>query len=920
MKNMFLSCAALAALAWSAAAGEARWDGKLENWQFTSKLEDQRFEVKDGALIASGRNGEEKYSYLNFALAVKPFSLEGKSIALEVRVENPLPGDSFYLKCRTAGGTYAASFYTFVKLDKPTRLVLTPGREDGKVKILAADLKAAPNAPVNQLQFFFGRKAANTEMRIAIRSLELIDRRPEPVATGFTDYGVGIASAELRNCVAALDRQGRPFVLAAPLDTGRSYLLLTDIESGKTAQYHVPAGAAGAVYGGALTADGKFVYGLGRALIFDVNTRRFTDAGAAPGATLSAAIAPDGTVYLGGTPDARLTAVDPARGTARDCGKMDPAEHYLSSLAVDRENYLYAGIGTARANLVALNPATGEKIQLLPEALRKVGTGRVQKLADGTVFVSFGNFRARCLGGKVIEENPAAMTFADDRILHYGSRRYDFGNGKAIERYDLVKREITLRNDDGSLRVIPVEYVSGGLNLTSLAAGPDGQIYFSSAHPHHLGRLNPADGKITDLGYNPVVSGGNFCNMTAANGKLYSCEYAGGRMWEYDPAKPVRFAAAPEVENFGLPFNQLLTRAGAAGGRWSELASRRLLLGIGESDDNRLTLNLPVPQKGTYYLNFQFLESGAYGVVTVKAGGKELVRDLRRAQERLTPCFSLGPFELAEGDFPVVFAVASGNGGKLLFSLTGIELAPAPRPAKPAEAAAGSDNPRILGQWPDIATRPRAIAVHPNGREIAMSGFANYGLVGGGLAIHDLAAGTNRQLDEILPGESCIAMRFLPDGDLVGGTSIEAPGGGHTTAKAASVFRLDWANGKISRSLKLEGFTNVVAIAVRDGKLVAAGDGKLAVIDLGSFKLDKEYDIGSGGAVVRNGLQPTPDGRLLLLQNGQISELAPGSFEPVALATPPRPITGGGAVAGSKLYFIQQSSRPGSWDLNSSKK
>ena len=68
---------------------------------------------------------------------------------------------------------------------------------------------------------------------------------------------------------------------------------------------------------------------------------------------------------------------------------MDPAEHYLSSLAVDRENYVYAGIGTARANLVVLNPATGEKIQLLPEALRKVGTGRVQKLADGTVYATY---------------------------------------------------------------------------------------------------------------------------------------------------------------------------------------------------------------------------------------------------------------------------------------------------------------------------------------------------------------------------------------------------------------------------------------------------------------------------------------------------------------------------------------------------
>ena len=53
-------------------------------------------------------------------------------------------------------------------------------------------------------------------------------------------------------------------------------------------------------------------------------------------------------------------------------------------------------------------------------------------------------------------------------------------------RYSLAdadSRSMIIREKDGTLTIIPFDFTSGGLNLTSLGAGPDGKVYGSTSHP-----------------------------------------------------------------------------------------------------------------------------------------------------------------------------------------------------------------------------------------------------------------------------------------------------------------------------------------------------------------------------------------------------------------------------------------------------
>lgn len=581
---------------------------------------------------------------------------------------------------------------------------------------------------------------------------------------GMKSYGIGVASSELRHCVGGTDAKGRPFVLAAPFDCGtRKYLLYTELDTGKTSQYFLPAND-GFISGAALTDQGKYVCGVNdKAVIFDVNTREVRAGNApAPGITWSAAIGNDGTVYLGNTP-ATLFAVDPATGAVKNCGRVDPEESQLYWIAVDKENWVYCGTGMTQAGVVAYQPATGEMRQLVPKADRVNGTGLVQRNRDGRVFISTpSGFGAICLGGRIVVEKAERPPEAPHRHLRFGSRSTEIDADRKIVRYDMNNRTIVW-SDHGTTKTVPFEYESGGVMLTSVGAGPDGRIYLSSGHPHHLCVFDPATNKLTDLGAHPKITGGNFCNMTPHRGKLYACSYPSGQIWEYDPQKPASYFAA-------------------------------------------------VPR-----------------------------------------------------------------------------------------APDGQMNPRILGAWTKEIMRPRVMAVHPNGRELVIAGFSYDGLPGGQFGVHDLETGKNRTIEKWLPGESCIAALFSPEGDLLGGTSIEAIGG-HVTVREASVFQLDWKTGAVAKNLRLPGAINVPAVALWLGKFLAAADnGTLYVVDPASFSIERQFPI---GAPVRNGLLRTDDDRMILVQGSQISELDGESFQPRALARSLGTITGGGAVAGNRIFFI----------------
>ena len=708
------------------------------------------------------------------------------------------------------------------------------------------------------------------------------------------NHGVCVDDSEVRNCIASLDAQGRPFVLMSPLDAfKKNYLLYTELDTGKTFQYSIPVNG-GFISGAALTPEGKFVFGLSsEVVIFDVNAREMKLGDAkAPGNNWVTAIGNDGRVWLGNVP-CTLFAVNPATGHVEPGVRVDPVETQLYWIASDDEDWLYCGVGMGRAGVVAYHPATGQMVALLDEKDRVQGCGYCARQRDGRVYInSPSGFSAMCRGGKIVEKPAGPRNDMPLPHLKYGTMSLKVDAKRKVVRYDIHNREILWEDGSGKLKSYPITYKSGGASMTSVGVGPDGNIYASSAHPHHFVRYEPTTGKMTDFGYNPIIGGGNFCNMTPYNGKLYLCEYAHGRLWEFNPNEPYQCQAS---KFFGQRQEELAEKAELKDAKISHLDN--IMLCQAETDDSSFRFFAVTDKKGPQYLNLRFYKFPTYGIVTMKVGGQTQTFDLCGEADH-TKIYTFGPFTPEGGKLPVDFTVVKSPKGKYRwFSLTGFELADAPR-GKEKET-----NPHILGRWPKEIMRPRTVQVNDRTKEVVFAGFSYDGMDGGCIGVHNLLTGENSTITDWLPGESCIAMFFEDDAHLVGGTTISTHGG-HVTVTDASVFRMDWNTRKVVNVLRLPGTPAVIAVAPWRGRILAAtSNGNLHVINPESFAIEKTYSI---GVPVRNALLKADGDRMFLLQVTQISELDPTTFEPVPQSAMPQGevMTGGGAYHNGSLFFL----------------
>ncbi len=170
---MKIKAACLATLfAIALTAAEPLWNGESSGVRIVSKLAKQEFAVRDGAVTVTAVSNDPKYSYLTFNVDVKPFSFAKQGLAFDLSFAEILPGDSFYIKALAADGKIAASFYTFNLPGKITRMVLTADKLPDGFKVLEKDLKAAPDAEIVRLQFFFGRKTPDKPMAITVGKIE----------------------------------------------------------------------------------------------------------------------------------------------------------------------------------------------------------------------------------------------------------------------------------------------------------------------------------------------------------------------------------------------------------------------------------------------------------------------------------------------------------------------------------------------------------------------------------------------------------------------------------------------------------------------------------------------------------------------------------------------------------------------------
>jgi len=732
----------------------------------------------------------------------------------------------------------------------------------------------------------------------------------------FTDHGVGAKVAECRGVVTTRTADGRNLVIANSLDLGPTgWLLVTDIDSGQSAQHFYPSEVPqSAPYGSLMSGNGRFYTAQGPVLTeFDPATAQFTYTGrpALTSCYLSFTQDLDGTIWAGGCGAIHLVSFNPTTRETKDHGVMDPGEQYLSYLATDDKGWVYCGIGTARQNIVAYDPKTGEKRQLVDEAQRALGTATVYPTADGKACGIFGGKTLRLYDGAAEEVDKAQIAARrQDGSIYWGQSTGSWPDGRSV-KYDLPGKFMVITEAQGGKTTrLEFDYQTEGAAITSLGSGPEGIVYASSCHPMHLLRLDTFSRELADLGPVPRVGGGNYCAIVSQRGKVFGAQYSHGALWEYDPARPWN-PNAPKRQDLAIKAQELMATGQITDGHFTYLSDLDVVLLRGDKFGAVATFRIAAPEDGTYYLQVLPLKSARYCKVAFSLDGKSLGEPLDAAGPETTPgpMLSHGPVELAAGEHTLTAELLPTEGQEPWASLCSVELSREPRQAP----AMVETNPRVLAEWKEDICRPRTALAHPDGRHVLMAGFAGYGRCGGGVGIYDLDTGEAQLLtaeEDLLPSHSTVTLQALPNGDLVGGTSISAPGGGHVAATEAELWLMDFPARKVTfHTVPVPGDREITSIIVGPDGLVygLSGNATFFVFDPESRQVMHSERLSQYGGTPRHAWHIGPDGKLYVLLSKAILRVNPGTFEHEKLADTPVPVQAGGALVGGLLCFANGS-------------
>jgi hypothetical protein len=231
-------------------------------------------------------------------------------------------------------------------------------------------------------------------------------------------------------------------------------------------------------------------------------------------------------------PSCKLVRFDPASGRMEDLGRVDPKQQYARSVAADDAGFVYVGVGTSEAHLVAYEIATGKQEDLLPAELHDTGTASVQQGADGAVYGSAGGRQFRLRGGRA--EEMASDALAADAARPASTLRLRDGRHLAME-------ENTLRVTHGATHesvTREVAYEGKETNIFRLGIGPDGMLYGSTAMPIHFFRVDPKSGDLARLGR---LGGGEYYSFLRHGDALLGAAYSGDApLMIYRPERPFR--------------------------------------------------------------------------------------------------------------------------------------------------------------------------------------------------------------------------------------------------------------------------------------------------------------------------------------------------------------------------------------------
>ena len=335
--------------------------------------------------------------------------------------------------------------------------------------------------------------------------------------------------------IIALENAAGKRVVFIKLWTGShtSYLFI-DAETGKTEQVAPVAGGWGA-YQVLKGSDGMIYDTMGSHMVaINPETRKSRKIGKTPGGmALSFAEAKDGTIFAGIYPTATLVSYDPKAKKYKDWGALNDEEwpQYPRPLAFDDAGWVYCGIAIVKTQVVGLNRATGEKVELIPEDKRQRGKPALHLGTDGKVYASAPGWGWHVLrAGKAtpVEKPAAAARVRGDKTFPDGSRWV---------AADVPNRLLRIVDKgEKQPRDVHFDYRSTGVNIYTIATGPDGKIYGATGIPLRIWQFDPDTGKFWDRGLGGY--GGHVNQFALQGDKFFGAIYSHGALIEYDPAQP----------------------------------------------------------------------------------------------------------------------------------------------------------------------------------------------------------------------------------------------------------------------------------------------------------------------------------------------------------------------------------------------
>lgn len=366
----------------------------------------------------------------------------------------------------------------------------------------------------------------------------------EALGNGFFHHGVATPVSCHRGTVSTADGEGRDTVLAWLFDCRGGYaLLMIDAATGKSEEVPMPFPPGGdCPYASILSSKNKFYTHFNSHFAeFDPVTRGFTfSVKTTPQMAMAMTEDDAGVIWSATYPDSGVVSFDPATRAFKDYGSVYKQNwaQYPRYVAVDDKGWVYLGVGTTAAQVLALNLQSGETLPLFPEEERSHGSGcayrytngRVYGYAGGGVPISWYEFyngvRTKCEEPSGISRKPV---IADSQgLLHR-----EFPSGKRLETCDLVERVLVVEDPKtGEKTTSSFQYTSEGAHIMGVAGSPDGTVCGGTAFPMRFFSYNPkADAWINRDTY------GQWNTVARQGDRFFVGGYGGGFLLEWDPAK-----------------------------------------------------------------------------------------------------------------------------------------------------------------------------------------------------------------------------------------------------------------------------------------------------------------------------------------------------------------------------------------------